>query len=214
MTRTVARIVFVIVCASLLASGAASDLDSKLKAIEVRYNKAQSLRLDFSETYVASRRPSLEESGVLYLSKPGRMRWEYSSPAGKLFLADGKNTWLYTPDDHRAEKSSLKSTEDDRAPLAFLLGKLDFHKDFQSFETHSDASGDWIAAKPKSQNLPYSQVDFLASPDGQIHRVRVTNQDLSKLEFSFTNEQLNAPVTPMMFVFRAPAGVVVTEAGQ
>jgi hypothetical protein len=23
-----------------------------------------------------------------------------------------------------------------RAPLAFLLGKLDFHKDFQSFESH------------------------------------------------------------------------------
>ena len=139
------------------------------------------------------------------------MRWEYSSPPGKIFLADGKDTWLYTPEDHRAEKSSLKLSEDMRAPLAFLLGKLDFQKEFQSFATHTEGSESWISAIPKSQNLPYTQVEFLASPDGQIHKVRVTNQDQSKLEFSFSNEQLNAPVAPNLFVFHPPAGVEIVE---
>jgi outer membrane lipoprotein carrier protein len=210
--RLAASCVFAISCAALFAAAVSPDLDPILKAIENRYNHAQSLKLDFSETYVASRRPTQTESGVLYLRKPGRMRWEYSNPAGKIFLADGKDTWLYNPEDHRAEKSSLKMSEDDRAPLAFLLGKLDFHKDFQSFESHSDASGSWISAHPKSQNLPYTQVEFLAGPDGQIHRVRVTNQDQSKLEFTFSNEQLNAPVAPSLFVFRAPAGVEIVSA--
>jgi len=210
--RFAARFVFVLSCVAVFALCAAPDPDSTLKAIESRYNRAQSLKLSFSESYATSRRPVQTESGTLYLRKPGRMRWEYSSPAGKIFLADGKNTWLYTPDDNRAEKGSLKLSEDDRAPLAFLLGKLDFHKDFQSFESHTDPSGDWIAARPKSQNLPYTQVEFLAGPDGQIHKVRVTNQDQSKLEFSFTNEQLNAPVAPALFVFHAPAGVEVVTA--
>jgi outer membrane lipoprotein carrier protein len=209
--RFAAGIVSVLACAALCLGAASPDLNATLRAIEDRYNRAKSLKLDFSESYAASRRPARSESGILYLSKPGRMRWEYSSPAGKLFLADGKNTWLYTPEDHRAEKSSLKLSDDDRAPLAFLLGKLDFHKDFQSFETHTDSSGDWIAARPKSPNLPYNQVDFLAGPDGQIHRVRVTNQDLSKLEFSFANEQLNAPVTPALFVFHPPAGIDIVN---
>jgi outer membrane lipoprotein carrier protein len=141
------------------------------------------------------------------------MRWEYTAPAGKIFLADGKDTWLYTPEDHRAEKSSLKLSEDDRAPLAFLLGKLDFHKDFQSFETHTEGSDNWIAALPKSQNLPYTRVEFLTGADGQIRKVRVTNQDQSKLEFSFSNEQLNAPVAPSLFVFRPPAGVEIINVG-
>ena len=104
-----------------------------LKTIENRYNHAQSLKLDFSETYAGSRRPVQTESGVLYLRKPGRMRWEYTSPAGKLFISDGKDVFLYTPDDQRAEKSKLKESEDMRAPLAFLLGKLDFAKEFKSF---------------------------------------------------------------------------------
>jgi outer membrane lipoprotein carrier protein len=210
--RTAARLVFVLGCSVLSTLAANLDLDATLKAIESRYNRAQSLKLDFSESYVASRGPARSESGVLYLRKPGRMRWEYASPAGKVFLSDGKDTWLYSPEDRRAEKIPVKQSEDARAPLAFLLGKLDFHKDFQSFATHAEGADSWIAAQPKSQNLPYTLVEFLAGADGQIHKVRVTAQDRSKLEFSFSNEQLNAPVQPALFVFRVPAGVEIVEA--
>lgn len=213
MTRIAAGIASALIIAAWSGNAAAADLNSTLKAIETRYNAAVSLKLSFSESYSALHHPVHEEAGVLFLRKPGRMRWEYSSPAGKLFLADGKSTWLYTPEDRHAEKSSLKLSDDDRAPLAFLLGKLDFHKDFDSFETHSDAAGDWIAAKPKSRSLPYTQVEFLAGPDGQIYRVRVTNQDMSRLEFTFSDERLNAPVAPDLFVFHPPSGVEVTEAG-
>jgi outer membrane lipoprotein carrier protein len=212
--RFAARFVFALSSAVLFAAGAGPELDPTLKAIETRYNHAQSLKLDFSETYVALRRPSQSDSGILYLRKPGRMRWEYSSPAGKVFLSDGKYTWQYNPDDRKAERSSLKLTEDMRAPLAFLLGKLDFHKDFQSFESHPEGADSWIVAQPKSQNLPYIQVEFLATPDGRIRKVRVTNQDQSKLEFTFSNEQLNAPVADSLFVFHAPVGVAIVEGQQ
>ena len=210
--RLAARFVFALSCAAIYVAGAASPLDPTLHAIENRYNHAQSLKLDFSESFLTSKRPTQTESGVLYLRKPGRMRWEYTTPAGKLFLADGKDTYLYTPDDRRAEKAPLKQSDDDRAPLAFLLGKLDFHKDFQSFESHPENGDNWIVATPKSQNLPYNEVAFLATPDGQIHKIRVTNQDRSKLEYTFTNEELNAQVAPALFVFHAPTGVTVVEA--
>ena len=98
-----------------------------------------------------------------------------------------------------------------RAPLAFLLGKLDFAKEFKSFQTNIDPVGTWITAEPKSENLAYSQVEFLASADGEIHRVRITGQEGSKLDFTFSNEQLNAPVSPSMFTFHAPPGVQIVE---
>jgi outer membrane lipoprotein carrier protein len=182
--------------------------------VEARYNRAQSLKLDFSETYAAPGRPVQSESGTLYLRKPGRMRWDYSSPAGKIFLSDGKDVYLYTPGDHRAEKSKLKESEDMRAPLAFLLGKLNFDKEFKSFSTRADGENTWITAWPKSQNLMYTQVEFLASPDGSIHRVNVTGQDHSKLDFTFSNEKMNAPAPPALFAFHPPPGVEVVETGQ
>jgi outer membrane lipoprotein carrier protein len=193
---------------------AAQGTDGLLKIIEARYNHAQSLRLDFSETYAGTRRPVQHDSGVLYLRKPGRMRWDYISPAGKVFISDGKEVVLYTPDDQRAEKSKLKESEDMRAPLAFLLGKLDFKKEFKSFQTRVEGSDNWIAVEPKSENLDYSKVEFLATPEGEIRRVRITGQDQSQLDFTFTNEQLNAPVAPSLFIFHPPPGVQIVEAGQ
>lgn len=213
MTRFAAVSILALSCASaFLAAAPAPELSPTLKAIENRYNHAQSLKLDFSESYLAAKHPTQSESGTLYLRKPERMKWEYATPSGKFFVVDGKNTWLYTPDDHRVEKASLKMSEDMRAPLAFLLGKLDFQKDFQSFQTHKDGADEWITALPKSQNLPYTQVEFLATPDGQIHKIRVTTQEQTKLEFTFSNETLNAPVAPDLFVFKAPAGAQIVEA--
>jgi outer membrane lipoprotein carrier protein len=142
------------------------------------------------------------------------MRWDYISPAGKVFISDGKEVVLYTPDDQRAEKSKLKESEDMRAPLAFLLGKLDFKKEFKSFQTRVEGSDNWIAVEPKSENLAYSKVEFLATPEGEIRRVRITGQDQSQLDFTFTNEQLNAPVAPSLFIFHPPPGVQIVEAGQ
>jgi outer membrane lipoprotein carrier protein len=199
---------------AVLPTTAAQGTDALLKTIEARYNHGQSLKLDFSETYAGVKRPVEHDSGVLYLRKPGRMRWEYSSPAGKVFISDGKEVVLYTPDDQRAQKSKLKESEDMRAPLAFLLGKLDFKKEFKSFQTHAEGNDTWIAAEPKSENLAYSKVEFLATPEGEIHRVRITEQDQSQLDLTFTNEQLNAPVAPSLFVFHPPPGVQVVEAGQ
>lgn len=187
------------------------ELDDLLKTVQTRYNRSDTLKLDFSEAYAGTGRPAQKESGVLYLKKPGRMRWEYTSPAGKIFLSDGKEVFQYTPADGQATKNKLKESEDMRAPLAFLLGKLDFAKEFKNFQSKPDPAGTWIIVEPKSENLAYSEVEFLASADGEIHRVRVTGQDGSKLDFTFSNEQLNAPVTPAMFVFHAPPGVPVVE---
>ncbi len=72
------------------------------------------------------------------LRKPARMRWDYSQPKGKLVLSDGTDLWIYTPAENHAVKMSLKETEDMRAPMAFLLGKLNFQKDFRNLRRAKD----------------------------------------------------------------------------
>jgi hypothetical protein len=131
-----------------MVSAAAADAPKYpiLKTLESRYNRAQSLQVQFSETYSGAGRASKTEAGTLFLRKPGRMRWEYSSPAGKLFVSDGKVVYLYLPGSGRVEKMNLKQTEDMRAPLAFLLGKLNFEKEFQNIEAVPVAGGTRITA--------------------------------------------------------------------
>ncbi len=51
-----------------------------------------------------------------------------------------------------------------RAPLAFLLGKLNFQKEFQKSKGNPEGADDTrITAEPKSDNLPYSPVEFVVA---------------------------------------------------
>ena len=204
---------FLVLCLLAGTAMAAPDtrLDPLLHGVENRYNHAQSLRLDFSETYSVARRPTQIDRGVLFLRKPGKMRWDYAAPAGKVFLSDGKNVFLYTPGNNRLQKSKLKESEDLRAPLAFLLGKLNFWKEFRSFSSRPEGDSTWVTAIPNSDQAAYTQVEFLIAPTSEIRRVKITGQDRSILDFTFSNEQLNAPVTASMFAFTPPPGTEIVE---
>jgi outer membrane lipoprotein carrier protein len=190
-----------------LLSGAADiDVQRTLKGIEDRYNRTQTLQLSFTESYRQQGRARVEK-GDLFLRKPGRMRWQYTAPAGKLFVSDGKFIYSYTPQDNRAEKMKLKETDDMRAPLAFLLGRLEFNKDFREFRAHPEDGGVFITAIPKSDKLPYSEVSFLAAPDFSIRRLEVKGQDNSVLRFTFENEKQDPAIQDALFQFTPPPGV-------
>jgi outer membrane lipoprotein carrier protein len=194
--------------------GFAANLDVLLHSVEERYNHAQSLKLTFTESYKARRHADQVESGVLTLRKPGRMRWDYTSPAGKLFVSDGKDVYLYLPAANRVEHSKFKETDDLRAPLAFLLGKLNFYKEFRKFDLRSEGENQWVGATPNSDNLPYSRVEFLISPDARILKLRVIGQDQSLMDFAFDQEKLNVPLDLKLFSFHAPAGAEIVEGEQ
>ncbi len=187
------------------ATAAPSDVSIVLKQVEKRYNGVKTLQVGFQETYKTQGR-SRTESGNLSLRKPGRMRWEYSTPAGKLFVSDGKTVYFYSPESNRAEKMKLKETEDMRAPMAFLLGRLDFDKDFGEYRTRPEGASLMITAKPRSEKMPYREVSFLVAPDSHIERLIVTGQDSSVLDFTFTGEKMNPAINDRIFQFQLPAG--------
>lgn len=196
-------------------AAADSDLTRLLKGIEQRYNRTKTLKVLFTETYSVQGRPRKSESGELTLRKPGRMRWDYSSPSGKLFLSDGKDVYLYTPDNNRVEKMKLKQSEDMRAPLAFLLGKLDFSKEFRDFEMKPEGPDTRVTALAKTDRLPYAKIDMLVAADYAIRKLIIIDQDQSVLTFIFDQERLNPPVDDALFRFHMPAGATLVnpEAG-
>jgi outer membrane lipoprotein carrier protein len=206
------------VCLALTIPGFAAndDMNRILKGIQDRYNHAKTLQVTFNETYTVQGRPRQTESGTLTLRKPGRMRWDYSTPPGKLFISDGKDVYLYTPDTKTVQKVDLKKSEDMRAPLAFLLGKLDFQKEFRDFEMKPEGAGFVISAKAKSDKLPYEAIQLTATPGFTITKMIITGQDQSVLAFNLADEKLNPSVNDSAFKFQMPSGatMVTQEAAQ
>jgi len=192
----------------------ATPMDTVLKGVESRYNQAKTLQVSFQEDYTAPGHSRRTESGILMLRKPGRMRWNYSDPAGKLFVSDGKLLWLYTPSENRVEKMKFQESDDMRAPLAFLLGKLHFDKEFRNLQARSEGADTRIVAEPRTDNLPYSAVEFVVAPDNHIKEVKVTGFDKSVLHFTFDGERLDPKLADSLFHFEVPKGAELVETGQ
>src|SRR3954447_16456623 len=209
-----APLFFALLAASLAVQAGVPDTETLIKQVETRYNGTRTLSVNFVETYnlLGHKRPP--ETGVLTLRKQGKMRWDYSRPQGKLFISDGKSVFLYTAADNRVEKVSLRDTEDMRAPLAFLLGRLDMKKEFQDFATRQDDSGGgtWLSASARNDKLPFKSIEMLIAPGGSIRQLRVTGRDESLLSYTFEDEKLNIPVNDASFHFVIPTGAEIVNA--
>jgi len=194
------------------AFAADSNLNNLLDKVESRYNRTKTLQVLFTEQYTPPGAIRRTESGTLLLRKPGKMRWDYAQPKGKLFLSDGKYLWIYTPADNHAQKMKFKESDDMRAPLAFLLGKLHFEKEFRSLQGRPEGADTRILAEPKTENLPYSAVGFVVTADARIREVKVTGFDKSIYDFTFDQEKLDPPLEARLFQFQTPPGAVLEEA--
>jgi outer membrane lipoprotein carrier protein len=209
----VTRLVLWVSLACLPLQAGDADLSTLLKGVEQHYNRAKTLQVHFVESYTVQGRARKSESGELTLRKPGRMRWDYTAPSGKLFVSDGKDVYLYTPEAHRVEKTKLKASDDMRAPLAFLLGKLDFAKDFRDFEVKPEGTQYLITAKAKNDSFPYEKVQMLVTADYQIQRLIINLQSQSLLTFELDGEKLNPAVDDALFKFQMPAGATLVAEG-
>ena len=199
---------------ALCANAAPPSVSSILNGVERRYNNARTLQVFFEQTYDAPRRAPITETGELFLRKPGRMRWEYASPKGKLFISDGKYVWLYTPSLNRVERGKVKESDDMRAPLAFLLGKIDFDRDFKTFILREINGQTWITAHPKNDKLLFRSVQFRVGEGYRIDELVIVDDMNATMRFRFMSEKLNPPLAQNMFTFVPPPGAEVVEAIQ
>jgi outer membrane lipoprotein carrier protein len=204
------RLILVFLVVSLLAMAlGAPTADELIGQVQDRYNGVRTLSVDFRME--DHQRPP--EEGKLTLRKQGKMRWEYSKPAGKLFVADGKTVYLYSARDNKVEKVPLKDTEDMRAPLAFLLGHLDLKKEFRNFAVRpGEDGGTWLAASAKNDRAPYEQIEMLIGQNGSVRHLKATGRDQSVIDYYFREARLNPPVSDVLFHFTIPPGAEVVDA--
>jgi outer membrane lipoprotein carrier protein len=151
------------------------------------------------------------ESGTLLLKKPGRMRWNYNTPVGKVFLLDGKFGWFYTPGDNQASRIPAKKLDDLRSPLRLLLGHTQLEKELERPTVSPDGPGYRITGVPKGLAQRVKLIALTVTSTGVIETMRLEETDGAVTEFSFSAIQENVPVRDSDFHFEPPTGVVVVD---
>jgi len=182
------------------------------RCVDAHYNQLHSLKAGFTESYegLGIRRT---ESGTLLLVKPGRMKWEYSKPAGKLFLLDGKFAWFYSLGDSQVQRIPAKELDDLRSPLRFLLGHTELEKELGGLTLRSAPNGQFaLTGQPKGQENRVARLTLTVTADGTITAIEIEETDGALTRFTFTGEQPNAIIPAQTFHFTPPTGVPVVDA--
>lgn len=180
--------------------------------VDQHYNQLHSLKASFTESY-AGLGMHRSESGTLLLLKPGRMRWDYTDPAGKLFILDGKYAWFYVRGDAQVQRIPAKQLDDLRSPLRFLLGHTQIVKELTHLAVSPAPGGQFtLTGQPRGQEERIPRLSLTVTASGAITAIEIEEIDGAITRFTFAGEEPNARIPAEAFHFTPPPGIPVIDA--
>jgi outer membrane lipoprotein carrier protein len=195
----------------LVTQSAHAQTAQQMAAIVDRhYNTLRSLRVAFTESY-AGLGTDRQETGTLLLAKPGRMRWDYAKPEGKLFVLDGKYGWFYSPGDAQVQRIAASRLDDLRSPLRFLLGHAQLAKELTGLTLAHEGASFRLSGVPRGMEQRIRALELTVTADGSIQQMTLEELDGSRTGFAFRDEQANPALSKDVFRFTPPPGIPVVE---
>ena len=106
----------------------------------------------------------------------------------------------------------LEETDDMRAPLAFLLGKLHFDKEFRNLQAQPEGADTRITAEPKTRQSALFRGGVRGDarrPHPRSEGDRASTNPL--LDFHFRPGKLDPQLDAKLFQFQVPKGAELVE---
>jgi outer membrane lipoprotein carrier protein len=188
------------------------------RAVQQRYDTVRDFSADFTHTYEGGAlHKKVTERGAVQIKKPGRMRWEYTDPEKKLFVADGSEIYSYIPADRQVIVSPMPSNDQATTATLFLTGKGNLTRDFTvSYVTVPDAPAGTVALKmlPRLPERDYDVLTLVVDAKTlQIRMLIAADRQGGKSTFTFTGIKENTGLTDKIFGFKIPRGTDVVRTG-
>jgi outer membrane lipoprotein carrier protein len=204
-------VVLILASSAFTSDSSVSQIASR---VDRRYNHLTTLKSQFHESYRGAGL-TRDESGELWLQKPGKMRWQYEQPTSKLFVVDGKDAFFYVPSERQVRRMPAKKLDDFRSPIRYLLGHTKLQNEFEKLSISSEppkqAGNVVIEGVPKGMEDRVQRVVLEINPNDQIVRIAIEEIDGSVTEFTFRDIQENVAVSSNLFHFIPPPGVEIVE---
>ena len=191
------------------------DLAKAISGLERRYASAETVSGNFEQTY---RAPGIDQvqSGVFWLKRPGLMRWEYRSPEEQLFVADGRESFLYVPRDRQVTVQPFSADDLRNTPLEFLLGGGAISKSFAAaWEAEFKPNSDRTVLLRLTPRMHDPACVFLVLELDQttydIRRIVVREPTGNTMEFLLSAVQVNLKADSKLFRFKPPKGAEIVR---
>ncbi len=187
-----------------------AQLDELVQKLQQKYSTLEGFKANFTQSYQSQRfSDGLSESGIVYLKKGGRMKWQYTKPEPKMFVSDGMFYYYYVPEDKQVIKSPINPGEQ-HSPTLFLAGRGDFVHDFKAEWSDPRPGSHLIKLTPLKPQPDFQSLIVDVDPvSGLILRLLVIDEFSNRTEYKFTQIQENPQFPDNFFTFQPPPGTDV-----
>ena len=199
------KVFFLIACILLATPAHATDAtpvqlspddQAEVDRISTYMNDITTAKADFLQTAPNG----LVAGGTFYLSRPGKLRFDYVQPNKDIIVADGSSIWYYDSKLKDASHTSISSTLADfllrrTIKLSGDITVTDFERGNGMVQLTLTQTND-----PGEGNLTL----VLSERPMQLRQWRVIDAEQKTTEVTLQNPVFGLPLDPALFVYREP----------
>ncbi|NJD05968.1 MAG: outer membrane lipoprotein chaperone LolA [Methylococcaceae bacterium] len=195
---------------TLALSATATAAETPLDRLHAFLGKAGSLQADFSQSQVSETGiPGQRTSGVFYLQRPGKFRWDYLKPYHQEIVSNGGKVWFYDVDLEQVTTKKINEAIGS-TPALLLSGEVALEQNFKVDDQGESEGLYWIRLVPKDPDSGFKQL--LIGLDGEnLSGMELTDNFGQLTRIYFNNVKTGIRHDPGRFEFKPPAGVDVFE---
>lgn len=202
------------------AQGPQGQPDSATVAAWVQgfYDQTRTMSARFVQRYVNRVYQRTDVSrGRVSFKKPGKMRFDYDRPNGKVIVSDGDQLTVYEPPDQGQSRGQYyrQPISDAQLPaaLSFLTGTGRLDEDFRFRLLDAGRlgyqEGQVLELRSRRPTPHYSRILLYVDDDpqrrGVVHRVLIVDPSGNRNRFDFLEQRFNRALQDSLFAWRPPA---------
>jgi outer membrane lipoprotein carrier protein len=202
---------------ALPAGGACPDPATIVKKLQERYDTTRTFHAKVrQEMKVASLGVSDVSDGTVVFKKPGKMRWDFTTPRAQQIVSDGTTLWIHQPDDAQVLKAPFRAAFVSTTPVSFLLG---VGRITDEFRPEADPRGCtatrlYVSLKAKNNEDVGALAFGVDRATFDIVEAAVTDPLGNVTTLTFSDIVRNGDEPDATFDFKVPPGVdVITPPG-
>jgi chaperone LolA len=195
-----ATLLFTVAC--LFTSLTATASPAAIARVETLLASTQSLRANFTQEVRDGNGTLLQNAvGTFVLQKPGRFRWDYTTPA-QAIVSDGTKLWFYDAD---LAQVTVRRQRDvlTQAPAMLLAGKGKVAAGFDAEELPAAGGLDWLRLVPHGGAGDFRELR-LGFSGADLREMELVDRLGQRTRIRFTALERNVKLAAATFQFKIP----------
>jgi outer membrane lipoprotein carrier protein len=198
---------------ALVGADSADEASKALDAVQKRYDGIRDLRARFEQTsFSVALGTNTISTGAVIVERPGKMRWEYDAPDGRVIVLDKVSIKIWDPGEKQLQIAPLSAGNVSPTALGFLLGQSVLRDTFDAeLIAPSERAELGLRLRPKADG-GFELLELWVDP--KTHELResvVLDLFGNRTRLRLSDMRENAGLAGTEFEFEAPAGAEVVD---